>query len=82
MNVDGNGNMISVENTSLTRDGLPLAVARLHADPAHGYVVSCEEDGGFGDADCPSSCGRPCLAWFGPGERYADAASALADLQD
>lgn len=74
---DSNNNKITVRPTGLTYDGLPLLVAEIVSEPGHGYIVADEGTGGFGNDDCPSSYGMPCLTWYGPGERYPSAKIAL-----
>ena len=82
-NVDSNNNVVLVSQpTQRTCDGLPLLVVRLLDNPSKGYIAACEPDGGFGTEECPSSYGRPCLSWFGEGERYPDAFSALSAVAD
>ena len=76
--VDGNNNQITVTLASCTFEGLPMVICRMVDDPSVGYLALCEDGGGFGDEACPSSYGRPCLSWFGPGERYPDADAAIA----
>ncbi|MBM4072608.1 MAG: hypothetical protein FJ271_27325 [Planctomycetes bacterium] len=80
--IDGNGNVILVSE-ELTRrkvDGHPLVVVRLAAEPDRGYIAQVLPGGAFGTDECPSSEGRPCLGWFGPGEASATAFDALAAL--
>ncbi len=80
--IDSNCNEILVERTYRTSGGNPIVIARLAGDTARGYLVEDEGTGGFGNEECPSSYGMPCLTWFGPGERYPDATAALAALAD
>ena len=78
--VDGNNNRVMVRKTGHTFSGRPLVVVQLVDEPARGYVALVEEFGGFGDDACPSSWGRPCLGWFGRGERYHTAEQALDSI--
>jgi hypothetical protein len=78
MFVDSNGNRVSVVASGRTLDRLPVLVVTLADTPNRGYLALEEPRGGFGDSACPSSYGRPCMTWFGPGERYPDARAALS----
>jgi len=78
--VDSNSNEIRAVVSGRTRDGLPLVVVRLTANLGRGYIAQDEGTGGFGTAECPSSYGMPCMSWFGEGERYPDAETALAAI--
>ena len=71
--VDGNGNRISVTPTMLTVGGLPLVVARLLDDPSRGYLA-------LDEGTCVYRTACPRMGWFGVGERYPDAESALSAL--
>lgn len=82
MLVDSNNNRVIVETTSRRCEGLPLAVVRLVDDLSTGYLVLCEEDGGFGDEGCPSSFGRPAMCWFGFGMRFLTADEAVETIAD
>jgi hypothetical protein len=77
MFVDSNENRVSVVDSGRTLE-LPVLVVTLVDTPNRGYLALEELRGGFGDEACPSSYGRPCLTWFGPGERYPDARTALS----
>jgi len=80
--VDANHNRIVCVKSDRTHEGMPLVVVRLVLDPAHGYIASDEGTGCFGDDDCPSSYGMPCLSWFGVGERFPTAEAAIAAIAD
>lgn len=81
VHMDGNSNVVFVEKTTKISEGQPLVVVRLAAEPDHGYIAADEGTGGFGDG-YPSSYEMPCLTWFGAGERYPDAETALAAVCD
>ena len=81
--VDGNANVLVVgPPTARTCGGLPMTVVRLLGQPDKGYIAVCEPDGSFGSDECPSSAGRPCVSWFGPGEQYPDAFAAMSAVAD
>ena len=80
---DGNENAVRVSGTTETSDGAPIVVVRLVGSPGKGYLAAViGDDGGFGSVACPSSYNRPCLTWFGTGERYATAEEALRAVAD
>lgn len=76
--VDESGNRVTVVRTGNKYEGKPLIVVTLIDDPSRGYIALEEGEGGFGNEECPSSMGRPCLTWFGPNERYKDWLQAIA----
>lgn len=84
MLVDGNGNRVSVEETEIrdVEGGRPLLVIRLIDDPSSGYICAQSEGAMFGDESSPDSWGMTCQAWFGVGERFPDAETALKFYSD
>ena len=75
--IDESGNHIIVCDTCIVLHGLPVLLALLRDDPYRGYLALAEKDWDFGDESCPSSYVRPCIGWFGEGEREPDAETAL-----
>ena len=85
--VDGNGNQIIVRpvyDRYATFDNVnyhPVEAAYLCGRYGRGYLVAVTPDAcGWWDESCPSSYGRPCLGWFGPGERLEDDFRAIEAL--
>jgi hypothetical protein len=84
VHVDGSDNLVRVARTTrVVREDVnsdvfnEVLMVHLVDTPDKGYLAADEGTGGFGDAECPSSYGMPCITWFGPGERYPDANTAL-----
>ncbi len=79
--MDSSFNHITVHKTDAYCTGARLLVCRLVDEPGRGYLALAEEGGTFGTESCPSSYGRPCMTWFGLGERYPDEQTALNAVQ-
>jgi hypothetical protein len=80
--IDGNSNRVVVRYQPYTSNGEPLIAATLVDEPDTGYIVVDTNEGGFGDVNCPSSYGMPCLEWFGPGQHYPNSDALLEDMGD
>ena len=86
-NVDSNHDVILVSSpTKALHQAKPMVVVRPLSDPERGYVALIDDVdgdiGGFGTDEAPSSYRRPCLAWFGPGERFLTAGEVISSYKD
>jgi len=80
--VDANNNQITVEETNWRDDGNKVVIARLVNAPKRGYIAVDQGIGGFGNAECPSSYGMPCVTWFGGNERFPTAEAAITAIYE
>lgn len=81
IHTDSSTNRVNVTTTNYTCNGDPIDVATLVSDSATGYLASRgPNDYDWGNDECPDGPG--CITWFGPGERYPDAQSALDAIKD
>ena len=79
-NIDSSHNVVLVSEPMkrFTCQNKPVVVVRLVKEPDRGYLAMVDDEGGgFGDDECPSSYGRPCITWFGPNSLYPSAFEAL-----
>lgn len=72
---DSARNRVIVSSTPATYEDKPIVIARLADNPATGYIALA---GDFGNDSCPDS--PAVLTWFGPGERYPNADSAIKTI--
>jgi hypothetical protein len=77
--VDSNGNRVRVSYAGVnTRAGKPVMVVDLLDGYGIGYLAVQEDaDGGFGDAECPSSVGMKTVCWYGLNESFCTADIAI-----